>query len=76
MRDQFFRIEETLSMPDEIIESKTDNSVELYYRRFIQTSVGDKYLCVVVKVSESDAFMITAYFTDAIKKGQLRWKRK
>lgn len=76
MKDQFSKLEETLLSPDEVIESKSDNSVELYCRKFFQTPVGDKYLCVVLKVNDIDAFMITAYFTDAIKKGTLRWKKK
>ena len=35
------------------------------------TPVTEKYLCVVVKV-----FIITAYFTDKIKRGEILWKRK
>jgi len=26
---------------------------------------GDKYLCIVVKFKQQDAFVITAYFTDS-----------
>ena len=35
--------------------------------------MGDKYLCVVVKVVGTDAFVLTAYLTDTIKKGQQLW---
>jgi hypothetical protein len=31
---------------------------------------------VVVKVLETDAFIVTAYLTDKVKKGRLLWQRK
>jgi hypothetical protein len=40
------------------------------------TPVTDKHLCVVIKASVSDLFIITAYFTDAIKRGEILWKKK
>jgi hypothetical protein len=48
MAEQFSRIEQTLLNPDEIVESRTDSQVELYYRRLIERPVGDKYPCVVL----------------------------
>lgn len=32
-------------------------------------------MCIVVKFKEADAFVITAYFTDSIKKGDVLWKK-
>lgn len=40
------------------------------------TPVTEKYLCVIIKASVSDLFIITAYFTDTIKRGMILWKRK
>ena len=40
------------------------------------TPVTEKYLCVVVKELTDDIFIITAYFTDKIKRGEILWKRK
>ena len=40
------------------------------------TKVGDKWLCVVVKCLADDAFIITAYLTDKLKKGTLLWPTK
>jgi hypothetical protein len=37
------------------------------------TRVGDKWLCVVVKISEDDAFVVTAYLTNRPKRGELLW---
>lgn len=69
------KINETLTTPDTVIRSKTDTEVNLYFKYYKKLSIGDKYLCVVVKYKEDDAFIITAHFTDSIKKGEIIWKR-
>ncbi len=66
----------TLKTPDEINVSNTDVEVELFYKRFTNSPVGDKFLCVLVKNLNIDLFVITAYFTDKVKKGNKLWKRK
>jgi hypothetical protein len=45
----------------------------LYYRFNRGTRLGDKYLCVVVKFPDQDAFVLTAYLTDKIKRGIPIW---
>lgn len=69
-------IEETLARPEKVIQSTIDPEAHLYYRFYIGTRVGDKYLCVIVKVRDQDAFALTAYLTDTIKKGDVIWPRK
>ncbi|MBZ0203971.1 MAG: hypothetical protein K8I03_13210 [Ignavibacteria bacterium] len=74
--EQFDKIKETLLTPDRIILSITDNSVELFYKLFEKTPVTKKHMCVLVKNNKNDYFVITAYFTDSVKKGQLIWEKK
>lgn len=69
-------IGETLRSPEHVVVSISDAQARLYYRYYFGTVVGDKYLCVVVKAAERDAFVITAYLTDAIKAGVGLWPRK
>ena len=66
-------IEETLRSPDRILESLFDTEARLYYRFYRETAVGAKYLCVVVKITQSDAFVLTAYLTDIVKRGWRLW---
>lgn len=68
-------IEETLERPEVVVESLSDNRAILYYRYYRRTRVGDKYLCVVVKIGEQDAFIVTAYLTDRPKKGVTLWSK-
>lgn len=69
-------VSETLRSPERVVRSSSDERAQLYYRGYRGTRVGDKYLCVVVKVLERDAFVVTAYLTDAVKAGNRIWPRK
>ena len=66
-------IGETLAQPQRVIQSLSDPQARLYYRYYVGTRVGDKYLCVVVKIVGAEAFVLTAYLTDTIKKGHQLW---
>ena len=66
-------IAETLLTPREMVQSATDESAWLYYRSCPRTIVGARFLCVVVKHDGDDAFVLTAYLTDRIKKGLRIW---
>ncbi len=69
-------IKTTLQYPEEVRRSKTDASVVLSYRYHEKTEVGNKWLCVVTKYLNDDAFVITAYLTHRIKPGELIWQQK
>lgn len=66
-------IERTLREPEVVMQSASDPRANLYYRWYLGTMVGDKHLCVVVKVLPADAFVLTAYLTDQAKKGVQLW---
>jgi len=68
-------LEETLLNAERVIQSFSDPEARLYYRFYFGTLVGDKYLCVVVKIVASDAFVLTAYLTDRVKRGMPIWPR-
>lgn len=76
MVGQIGNIEETIKTPDNIIESRSDPSVELFYRHYASTPVIEKFLCIVIKIISDDLFVVTPYFTDSIKKGILLWEKK
>ena len=73
MTDMEAAIEETLRAPKVVIQSRMDEQTVLHYRFYFGTKVGDKWLCVVVKYPNGDAFVVTAYMTDMIKKGEQLW---
>lgn len=76
MRGLSRQIRETLTHPLKVVQSLSDSGVRLYYRFYFSTKVGDKYLCVVVKLRGDDAFVLTAYLTDTLKKGVMLWPKR
>jgi len=69
------KLAETLLEPDAVIQSKADETVRLFHRFYQGLSIGDKHLCIVVKYLESEVFIITAYFTDKVKRGEILWPK-
>jgi hypothetical protein len=69
-------MEEALLRPERVVVSFSDPEARLYYRFYVGTRVGDKYLCVIVKVRDDDAFVLTAYLTDKVKRGVQLWPRE
>lgn len=76
MRGMESALEETVRQPTLVIESRTDLPVQLNYRFYVGTRIGDKWLCVVVKYAPEDAFVLTAYLTDKPKRGKQVWPIK
>jgi len=73
MRDA---VETTLRSPEVVVQSLIGERTQLYYRYYHRTMVGGKYVCVVVVTGRDDAFVVTAYLTDRIKKGDILWRKE
>ncbi len=69
------RLLETLQDPDIIISTAKDASVHAYHRLYEQTPVTRKFLVVAVKILTDDAFILTAYFTSRVRKGNVEWQK-
>ena len=68
-------LERVLQMPSEVRRSRSDDDVKLFYEFYMQTQVGGKWLCVVVKYLPNAAFVITAYLTETVKAGEILWPK-
>ena len=66
-------ISETLLYPQKVVRSANDANVCFYYRQYQNTIVGEKFLCVVIKTTSNDSFVVTAYLTDKVKGGEVLW---
>jgi hypothetical protein len=76
LREMGDEIERVLRQPQSVRLSRSDQAVRLFYQFYTQTLVGGKWLCVVVKYVEDDAFVVTAYLTDKPKAGEDLWPIK
>lgn len=70
MENQLSKIEKTLMDPDEVRKSDKDNSVHLYFKKFKDTPVTEKYLTAVVKVETEQPFLITSFLTNETRSGK------
>ena len=75
MDGQQNRLQEVLSSPEVVIATQKDASVHAYHRWYERTPVTQKHAVVVVKLLENDAFVLTAYFTSRVRKGNVIWQR-
>ena len=69
-------IERVLLPPQLMRRSRSDEAVRLFCEFYAQTIVGGKWLCVVVKYVENDAFVVTACLTDKPNAGEDLWPTK
>jgi heme A synthase len=74
MSNQFDRLKETIQSPETIVSTTADDTVQVYHRYYEITPVTSKFLLVVVKVVDDDAFILTAFFSRREKKGTVIWK--
>lgn len=74
MKSQVVKIRQTLERPDIIKRSAKNASVHVYHKRFEETPVTEKYLRVIVKVETESPFIITAFFTNDIQRGETVWE--
>lgn len=71
MRPLLDQVLEVLRTPQCVRQSTSDDDGFLYYQWYAYTTVGPKWLCVVVKNLPDDSSVIAAYVTDTPKKGRL-----
>ncbi len=73
MKGQLEKIKETLADPDFIQRSKNDHNTLLFYKLYKKTPVGEKHLVAAAKLLNYQSFIITAFFTDNVRKGKSIW---
>ncbi len=75
MLKQMERLQETLLAPELVLATVADDSVQVYHRYYSTTPVTSKYLLVVVKQVDNDAFVLTAFFSNRRKQGRVVWQK-
>jgi len=63
------RVRLALEAPDEVWLSQKDKTVLLFHKK----EAPKRWICAVVKRSDTGAFLLTAYPSDAIKEGRRIW---
>jgi hypothetical protein len=69
-------IRKTLLDPSIVRKSSSAESVSLFYRFYAKKVLDGKWLCVVIKYRQAEAFVVTAYLTNEPKPGEEIWPKK
>lgn len=64
-------VQQALRSPDEVRRSRRDSDILLFYLVRAQK----RWVVAVARRLKNEGFLITAYQTDAIKEGELLWRR-
>lgn len=67
------KLELTVSEPELVGMGATEDT-RVFYRFFPDTPVTKKFLAVVVRLLDGKGFIVTAYFTDRVKR-KIIWRR-
>ena len=64
-------VKAALENPDEVRQSRSDSQVLLFYK----AEGARRWVCAVTRSAHDQAFLVTAYPTDAIKEGMRIWPK-
>ena len=67
MASQIRRFAETLASPDAVSPSRSNRTVQLYYRLYTDLRGRNRYICLVVKRETDYSFILTGYLARSIK---------
>ena len=67
MAFQLHRFAETLASPDAVRTSRSNPTVQLYYRLYPDLRGSNRYVCLVVKRGTDYSFVLTGYLARSIK---------
>ena len=68
------KIELAVREPGLVAGGATEDT-RICYRFFANTPVTEKYLAVVIRILDGEGFIVTAYFTDKMKRDKVIWRR-
>jgi hypothetical protein len=75
LKKELNKMKQAMKTPDLIKQGNRADTLMLY-KFFSKTIVSPKHLVLVIKYFNTEGFVITGYFTERIRKGEILWKRQ
>jgi len=75
LKKELNKVKQTMTTPD-LIKQGNRADTFIFYKLFPETIVSQKFLALVIKYFNTEGVVITGYFTENIKKGEILWKRQ
>jgi len=68
------KMKEVLENPEIVVRGATEDT-KICYKFYPLTPVASKYLTVVVKILDREGFIVTSYFTERVRRGEVLWRK-
>jgi len=75
LKKELNKVKQTMKTPD-LIKQGNRADTFMFYKFFSKTVVSPKHLVLVIKYFNTEGAVITGYFADRIRKGEILWKRQ
>ena len=74
LRGELEKVNQTMKSPD-LVKQGNRADTFMYYKFFPRTVVSPKYLVLVIKYLNTEGTVVTGYFTERIRKGEVLWRK-
>lgn len=74
LRGELEKVNQTIMSPD-LIKRGNKADTFMFYKFFPRTIVSPKYLVLVIKYLNTEGTVLTGYFTERIRKGEILWRK-
>ncbi len=74
LQEPLNKIEETLMFPSAVVKNEDDGYVWLYYRQYDIFPKEKTFLLIIIKISNGEGFVITAFYVKNLQNGETIWK--
>ena len=68
------KMKEVLKNPEIVVIGATEDT-KICYKFYPLTPVAPKYLAIVVKILDREGFIVTSYFTERVRRGEVLWRK-
>ena len=75
LKKELNKVKQTVKTPD-LIKQGNRADTFTFYKFFSKTIVSPKHLVLVIKYLNIEGFLLTGYFTERIRKGEILWKKQ
>jgi len=75
LQGELEKVNQAMKSPDLIKQGNRADTL-MFYKFFPEIIVSPKYLALVIKYLNTEGLVLTGYFTERVRKGEILWKRQ
>jgi len=75
LQGELEKVNQVMKLPDFIKQGNKADTF-MFYKFFPRTIVSPKHLVLVIKYLNTEGIVLTGYFTESIRKGEVLWRKQ